>query len=204
MIDIFNGVELVKDDITCHSGGARGSDTYFEKIGEEWGVRTKAWSYKTPSHKSPNKVEISEGDFIEGVNKIREANKILKRNGIGRYINLLARNWAQVKYSDEVFAIGTILNPGERGSRGFHNKSEFQLVDGGTGWACAMAIDKGMDLHVFNQRTNSWWRWSYIKGEFIKSDRPKITKQNFAGIGTREITQEGIEAIRELYQSTFS
>ena len=45
-------------------------------------------------------------------------------------MNLLARNWAQVKYSDEVFAIGTIVKSGSKNEKGYYNKSKFDVVDG--------------------------------------------------------------------------
>jgi len=35
-------------------------------------------------------------------------------------------------------------------------------------------------------------------------ETPKITTQNFAGIGTREIEQNGILAIKEVYKLTFN
>ena len=206
MIDIFN-IENKLDltNITCHSGGASGSDTEFEKIGQEFGVKTKAYSYKTPKHTSPNKVEISDSDYKEGVEEIYKANKILSRWGIQRYMNLLARNWAQVKYSDEVFAIGNIVEPGKKGSKGFYNKSEFQVVDGGTGYACMCAINNSRPLWVFDQVKDKWFRWSYTALKFIEvKEEPKISFENFAGIGTREIKANGIKAIEDLYIRTFN
>ena len=35
------------------------------------------------------------------------------------------------------------------------------------------------------------------------AETPKLT-QNFAGIGTRNITKEGVEAIRNVYSNTFN
>jgi hypothetical protein len=54
-------------------------------------------------------------------------NKILSRYGISKYINLLARNWV-VKYSEELFAIGYVVKTGERGSKGFYNKSKLDVL----------------------------------------------------------------------------
>ena len=116
------------ENFICHSGGAEGSDTYWEVLGEPFGVKTLAYSYKTSIHKSKNKIEISEIDYQEGVSEINKANKILSRYGIHKYMNLLARNWTQVKYSKQVFAIGLIVDPGRRGSRGYYNKSNFQVA----------------------------------------------------------------------------
>ena len=120
-------------------------------------------------------------------------------------MNLLARNWAQVKYSEEVFAIGTIVEPGKKGSKGFYNKSDFQVVDGGTGYACMCAVNNSRPLYVFDQDKDKWFRWSYTALKFIElKGTPVITTENFAGIGTREIKPNGILAIEEVYKLTFN
>jgi len=205
MIDIFGNTPIRLDRLVCHSGGAIGSDTYFETIGANYGVKTKAYSYKTKYHTTENKVEISDTDYEEGVKEITKANRVLSRYGIHKFMNLLARNWSQVKYSDEVFAIGTIVEPGKKGSKGFYNKSEFQVVDGGTGYAVQMAINNGKFVYVFDQDKDKWFRWSYTSLKFIEVTKPlKISYENFAGIGTREIKPNGIKAIEEIYKLTFN
>jgi len=205
MIDIFDKIKLDLDNITCHSGGALGADTYWADIGKEYGVMTKAYSYKTKYHDSPDKVEISDEDYNEGIIQVNKANKTLGRFGIHKYMNLLARNWAQVKYSDEVFAIGVIVDPGKRDSRGYYNKSKYQVVGGGTGYACSMCIDNLKPLFVFDQDKDKWFRWSYSSLSFVAmKESPVIKSQNFAGIGTREIKPTGIAAIREIYNLTFN
>lgn len=202
-MDFFNTkIDLTK--ITCHSGGAKGSDFYFESIGEEFGVKTKAYSYRTKSHVSPNKVEISDQDYEDGVVQITKANKTLGRFGIHKYMSLLARNWAQVKYSKQVFAIGTIIKAGEKSVKGYKNNSKSDVVDGGTGYACMMAINQENDVYVFDQIKDKWFRWSYNSLRFVElKEVPLITEQDFAGIGTREIQPNGIKAIRDVYEKTF-
>ena len=205
MIDIFGNTPIRLDRLVCHSGGATGADTYWETIGDNYGVKTKAYSYKTKYHTTDNKVEISDTDYEEGVKEITKANRVLSRYGIHKFMNLLARNWSQVKYSDEVFAIGTIVEPGKKGSKGFYNKSEFQVVDGGTGYAVQMAINNGKFVYVFDQDKDKWFRWSYTSLKFIEVAKPlKISYENFAGIGTREIKPNGIKAIEEIYKLTFN
>ena len=205
MIDIFGNEPIDLTKIVCHSGGAEGSDSYFSEITKKYGGITRAYSYKTKYHDSDDKVEISDADYEEGVIEITKANKILKRFGIHRFMNLLARNWAQVKYSDEVFAIGTIVEPGKKGSKGFYNKSEFQVVDGGTGYACMCAVNNNRPLYVFDQDKDKWFRWSYTALKFIEvKEDLKINFENFAGIGTREIKPNGIKAIEDLYKRTFN
>ena len=163
------------------------------------------YSYKTKYHESENKVEISDSDYEEGVKEITKANRVLSRYGIHKFMNLLARNWSQVKYSDEVFAIGTIVEPGKKGSKGFYNKSQLEVVDGGTGYAVQMAIDNRKTVYVFDQEKDKWFRWSYTSLSFRElKGTPVITSENFAGIGTREIKPNGILAIQEVYNLTFN
>jgi hypothetical protein len=205
MIDIFDKNPIDLTNIVCHSGGAEGSDTYWENIGEEFGVKTKAYSYKTPKHTSLNKVEISDEDYKEGIVEVNKANKFLNRYGIHKYMNLLARNWAQVKYSKQIFAVGTIIKPGDKNNRGYYNKGKYDIVDGGTGYAVRMGINNEREVYVFDQIKEKWFRWSYSSLRFIDIGKvPSITEQDFAGIGTREILPNGIEAIRDVYELTFN
>jgi hypothetical protein len=205
MIDIFDNNKIDLTNIICHSGGAEGSDFFFETIGEKFGVKTKAYSYKTPYHNSKNKVEISDEDFYEGILEINKANKILCRYGISKYINLLARNWAQVKYSDQVFAIGHIIEPGKKTIKGYYSKSKIQTVDGGTGYCTQMSISNYRMVYVFEQDKDKWFRWSYTSLKFeLCGTPPTISSENFAGVGTREIKPNGIKAIEDLYKRTFN
>jgi len=203
--DLFNSKPLKFDNITCHSGGAIGADTIWEEIGEEFGVKTRAYSYKTKSHTTPNKVEISDHDYDEGVNEVNRANRSLGRFGISKYMSLLARNWAQVKYSKQIFAIGTIVPAGKKNAKGYYSKSKYETVDGGTGYAVQMAVNNEKEVYVFDQVLDKWFRWSYNSLRFVElKDVPKISDQNFAGIGTREIKPNGIKAIRDVYEKTFN
>jgi hypothetical protein len=205
MITIFNNSTFDKSKMICHSGGAEGSDTYWEVIGQKWGVITKAYSYKTKSHKSPNKVEITDSDYNEGILRVEDANKILCRTGISKYMNLLARNWAQVKYSDEVFAIGTFINVGEKNSKGYLNKGKLQIVDGGTGYATTMAILSQKPVFLFDQLRLKWYKWSFSIDKFVElGETPKINCENFAGIGTRQLSSDGKLAIEDVYNKTFN
>jgi len=190
-------------NIICHSGGAEGSDTAWEKIGEKFGVKTKAYSYKTKVHTSSNKVEISDEDYKEGISEVNKANKFLNRYGIHKYMNLLARNWAQVKYSKQIFAIGTIIKPGEKNSKGYYNKGKYDIVDGGTGYAVQMGINNEREVFVFEQVSDKWFRWSYSTLQFVEiKDTPVITNNDFAGIGTRELEPNGLKAIRDVYEKS--
>lgn len=176
-----------------HSGGAVGSDTAWDEIGREYGmVQNKHYYYgkKTPNGNTP----ITDAEYREGVEKVRLANRALRRQP-DKYMSLLARNWQQVKNADAVFAVGRLASQTQ--------------VDGGTGWAVQMAIDAGKPVYVFDQSRGRWYAYrqqtdllgNSTGGVFVETETPILTK-NFAGIGTRDLNDAGREAIRQVYEKT--
>lgn len=181
------------DQYTCHSGGAEGADAYFEFFSERFRVKTVAYSYKTRFHRSVNKYELTDCEFNEGRDHVLRANEVLKRSNIQLYLNLLARNWHQVKNADEVFAIVPIQ----------FNNNGFR-IKGGSAWAVQMAVNAGKNIFVYDQEQLIWFFWNKSSATFdILKDEPGISSLNFAGIGTRKINLFGIEAIEQLYKNTF-
>jgi len=175
------------ENYILHSGGARGSDGIFSEIGKEFGlIHFNHYWYKKKNPFSKQEDEISEEDYQEGIEMVNNANKILKRKNIEKYMHLLARNWSQCKYSDAIYAISTLKN----------NKE----VNGGTGWCIQFGIMTNKPVYVFDQEKEKWYFWNNDKFEYCVT--PKLTL-DFAGIGTREINDAGIKAIRDLYKKTF-
>ena len=176
------------DQITNHSGGALGADSKFDEIGRQYGQTNHNHYYygnKTPK----GNVLLTDAQLQEGIAQMKKAAKILDKNpSKPATVNLLARNWFQVKNSTQVVAIARIAD-------------DMRTVEGGTGWAVAMAQANNKDINVFNLKNNQWYKWDIFKGEFVESVVPVLDK-NFAGIGSREITPEGIEAIRDVYENT--
>jgi hypothetical protein len=74
-------------------------------------------------------------------------------------------------------------------------------VQGGTGYAVAMAILHGKPVYVFDQERNKWFK--NIDGKWYESDIPVLT-ENFAGIGTRNLNNNGKKAIEDAYLSTLN
>jgi hypothetical protein len=179
---------------TLHSGGALGSDTYWGEAGKAYGVEPvhyHAEGQKTPSGNKPiSKEKLKTADKL-----LSRANKTLGRRfpTSNEYVNnLLRRNAWQVYNSDAVFAVGTLAE-------------DMKTVSGGTGWAVQMAVDANEDgatrpIYVFDQEIQKWHQWD---GEqFVETDTPTLTK-NFAGIGTRELTDSGKSAIEAVFAKTF-
>lgn len=190
--------------VYMNSGGAKGSDTVWERESLKYGIKVRAFTYKTPYHLSTNRVEISDVDFNEGVDRIKIANRRLKRRLNPKYLNLLSRNWAQVKNSEEIYAIGWVIKPGGVDRQGYINKSNYEVVSGGTGWAVQMAIDSGKVVYVFHQDECVWFKWSPIIEKFKPVDCPIISVNSFAGIGTREINNSGEVAIIDILKNSFN
>lgn len=180
------------DRLICHSGGAVGSDTYWKKKTEEYGGKTYAYSYKTEYHHSKNKIEISDDDFQEGITEVRKANRFLKRKNIVAYMNLLSRNWQQVKNSNHILAVGYIKQ-----------KSISPIIDGGTGYAVMMAFNHNKPITVFDQFENKCYQWSYITNVFkeIEVDNVRILSENFCGIGTRKLRDNGKKFIDTVFEN---
>jgi len=177
----------------CHSGGALGADTEWEIQGKKYGVYTIAYSFYNHNQKGENPKVLAVPELEEGFQHVLEANKTIKRNpqGTFQYIkNLLSRNWFQVKNSDAIFAVSKFLkNP---------------IVNGGTGWAVQMAIDNRKPVYFFDQENNKWNTFNYETMMFDEmTNIPKLT-ENFAGIGTRDINENGINAIKQVYENTFN
>lgn len=178
-----------------HSGGAVGSDTAWGEEGAKYGVTSNHYYY---GDKTPNgNFEISKEAFEEGKAHVLKANETLHRKPYD-YMNLLSRNWQQVKNADAVFAIGErqVGNIRSGQVKSTHGKLA-PTVAGGTGWAVQMAVDAGKPVYVFDQKAGRWYtiednRWKPI-------DTPTLTK-NFAGIGTRNLTDKGRAAIAAVYE----
>lgn len=194
------------DIYTNHSGGAQGADSVWGEIGKEYGVKSNHYyTGETSEHNAPKgNVEISKEDYEEGRYKVAEA---AKYNYGYQYSTMkdprLIRNWAQVKYADAIFAIGKLVNKGQKLFPNKKNDTRVATnvaVTGGTGYAVAMAIQAGKPVYVFDQNRLQWYK--NIDGKWSKSDTPVLTK-NFAGIGTREINEYGRQAIENVYRATF-
>lgn len=185
---------MINTEYICHSGGCPGADMAWETEGEKYGVKTISYSFHNHQQEGKNQKILSPKELQEGYDAAKIADKTLKRNfDVIQYPyvkNLLARNWFQVKNAEAVYAI----------SKKFLSNN---IVDGGTGWAVQMAIDSNKPIYVFDQVTNRWYKYNTNNNIFdpISSTAPILTK-NFAGIGTRDLTDSGLQAIINTYIAT--
>lgn len=185
-------------EFTNHSGGAAGADIQWDIIGKEFGMVNNNHYYMGKETPHGNK-EITNSDEIEGQQKVTIAARQMGRIEATHQVrqSLLIRNWSQVKYSEAVFAITTMLSIGSEMNYG--KKALIRQGQGGTGYAIQMAINESKPVYVYDQIREEWYK--NVNGEWAKSDVPILTK-NFAGIGTRDINNAGKQAIRDVYEKT--
>jgi hypothetical protein len=185
----------IQDKYHCYSGGAAGSDIYWEKTASKYGIHTTAFSFDGHKHFSKNPYIMNFDELFEGHIQCKMASYILKRRypTSNNYTNnLLRRNWFQIKHSDASFAIGYMsLLKGKK------------LILGGTGWAAAMTINANKPLFFYNQDNSQWMIYMYEINDFRETDIPVLTKK-FAGIGTRDLKENGKRAIQEIFKNTFN
>ena len=175
-----------------HSGGAEGSDTYFGRMAEEYGHGESHYSFTGHKSSRPEStmVRLTKQELEAGGKDAQLAARMLQKNKVTNPFirNLILRNVHQVKNADQVFAISEITNIGQ--------------VKGGTGYAIEMAKNKKKEIYVYDQKKFQWYKNNYEKKawEPVPDSKVNITEDNYAGIGTRNITQDGKYAIEDLYK----
>ncbi|KKN43673.1 hypothetical protein LCGC14_0700730 [marine sediment metagenome] len=94
------------------SGGAKGADTAWGIAANNAGHQVVHWSFE--GHKSFHPeftYKLTQEELEEADEYLKEANKTLKRSlpySKPWIMNLLRRNWYQVKYIDAIYAVGTL------------------------------------------------------------------------------------------------
>ncbi len=174
---------------TLYSGGLKGAEAEFGKNAEAWGVNEVNFSYKGHQMERFKDVRVlSEEELKQGDISMTIVSKRLGRNfseaeRIRRVIQCI---FHMVNNGHQIFAIGWINEDG--------------TVKGGTGWAVELGKFFNRPVHVFDQDREKWFTW---KGGVWVEDTPRIQYETFVGTGTRNLTDAGYKAIKELFERSF-
>lgn len=180
----------------CLSGGAQGADLQWGMNAGKAGHKVIHWSFKGHSTKAPGDevVKLGPGHLKEADGLLVRANEVLKRQvPFRRYyvMNLLRRNFWQIRWSESVYAVGKF--------------DENKQVSGGTAWATQMYMDRflhdGEDmekckLFFYDQNSDQWFQWT---GAWQEVDSPEVPTGIWTGIGSRDLSDSGKEAIRAVF-----
>ena len=171
------------------SGGHKGTEATFGRLAEEWGIPETTISFE--GHKMAHKGEVevlSDEELEKGTVSMslvfeRLGRRFARGKGIRRVIQSM---FHIVRRSDTLFAVGWIQKD--------------DTVKGGTGWGVELAKFFNREVHVYDQSKNGWFSWT---GDHWEEGTPTIPEAAFSATGTRNLTDEGTAAIRDLFESSF-
>jgi hypothetical protein len=176
-----------------HSGGAKGTDALFGQLAVRNKMRVIHHSF--PGHKlhalAGEVRKHAPEDLESQCPLLDEAAEHLGRKipNTTYKVNLLLRNGFQIQHSKLVVAAASVED------------AENCRVEGGTGWAVAMAYLRGMPILVFDLDREQWMY--SLKGSSLQpvSRKPDMNRfpMQWAGIGSREITAGGRAAVEQLF-----
>jgi len=175
--------------ITVYSGGHKGAEAEFGKLAETWGIKEVNFAYEGHSAERTNglrvltKDELKKGDVSMAIISMRMKRTYSRADKIRKVIQSI---FHMVNNGYHVIAVGWIQEDG--------------TVKGGTGWGVELAKLFNRPLHVYDQEKKEWYSWE--SNEWVK-DIPVITSETFAGTGTRNLSDDGKEALSDLFVRSF-
>lgn len=172
-----------------YSGGHKGSESEFGRCAEQFGVPQVTLSYE--GHKMEwqkdvrvlDKDELAKGDVSMAIVSKHMGRSYSSVESIRKVIQSI---FHMVNQSQHVFAIGWIQSD--------------DTVKGGTGWAVELAKFFNREVSVFDQDRKQWFTWTEHAWQ---PDEPTIPQKAFCGTGTRNLSEEGKQAIHDLFARSF-
>ncbi|MCG8418070.1 MAG: hypothetical protein MJE77_09035 [Proteobacteria bacterium] len=183
-------LRLPTSSYTLLSGAAEGAETQFGECAETWGLMELNFSFAGREvERSRGLVQLTEEELAEGdVSSVYlEAHMHRRYPDTPLFRKTLQSIWHQVNTAKQVFSVGTILPD--------------NTVKGGTGWAVELARIWHKPVHVYDQDRKGWFIWQ--GDEWVAEDPPVIPVRRFTGTGTRDLSSDGREAIRSLFERSF-
>ncbi|RME21595.1 MAG: hypothetical protein D6798_17755 [Deltaproteobacteria bacterium] len=174
---------------TLHSGGAQGAEARFGEAAARWGVTERNYSFEghEPA-RTEGRIILDESELEKGgVSLVYVANRLHRswkhRPTLRKVLQL---QWHIVSHAQQVFVVGAIQPDG--------------TVHGGTGWSVELARRWNKRVWVFDQPHEKWFTW---KNGAWTAGEPVIEARDFAGTGTRFLTDAGAAAIDALFERSF-
>lgn len=181
------------DTPTLFTGGAPGAETVFGEAAERYGLAEVTFSFEgRQMARSRGLRLLSDDDLALRDVSVQYVTRLMGRSYPGQadepaFRKLLQSICWQVASGQEVFVVGEILPDG--------------TVRGGTGWGAEFAKLCSKPLFVYDQQRGAWFRWEQTRWTLVRN--PFVSKARFTGTGTRALTQDGAQAIRQLFERSF-
>lgn len=191
------------------SGGAAGADTAWSLEAMKYGHKPVNFVSSIPSVSKSilprdNYYKLTQEQLNLADQKVEQANIYLRRKFPTQkqwLDNLLRRNYYQIQTSDALYAVG-FLEP--NGS-----------AVGGTAWTVQMFImERTGKAYFFDQNRKSWFvkigldpnyldenltQDQLFNLKWLKILKPPVPSGTYTGIGSRDIQDSGIRAIKDVY-----
>ena len=183
-------LDLPAEQYTLLSGAAKGAEAEFGECAEQWGLTEINFSFAGRSSvRTRGIVELNENELTRGAVSPAYVEAQLRRSfpKTEQFQKMLQTIWHQVATAGEVFVVGLILPD--------------DTVNGGTGWAAELGRHFKKPVRVFDQERKEWFTWQ--ENHWHPIGRPNIQRTRFAGTGTRFLSEEGRQAIHDLFKDTF-
>ena len=180
-----NKIMVEAKKCTLYSGGLKGAESAFGEASEKWGISEVNLTFEGHAiARNKNVKVLSAEELSRGDISMELASKMMHRKYAekAKIRKVLQTIFHMVNKGHQVFAVGAIL--------------EDNTVKGGTGWAVELAKLFNRPVSVYDQGKNMWFSW--LDGAW-KEDAPVIKHETFVGSGTRYLTDEGKQAIEELF-----
>jgi len=175
--------------ITLYSGGHKGAEAEFGKLAETWHMNEVNFSFeghdaaRTRGVRILNPEELQKGDISMEIVSKRMNRSYSKTDKIRKVIQSL---FHMVNNGYHVIAVGWIQAD--------------NTVKGGTGWGVELAKLFNRPLSVYDQDQKGWFSWE--NGQWV-ANTPVIVSETFAGTGTRNLSDDGRQALRDLFVRSF-
>ena len=195
-------------EIICFSGGAEGADMLFDEMANLAGHEVLHYGFagmKSTASTSSIKT-LGESELLQADEPVRKAGAFLGRYPPKkRYVkNLIRRNFFQVKDSEQVYAVTrwNLSQDNKSSATGQPKQTVEGQLGGGTGWAVAMAMALEVPhIFLYAIEMDQWYRYEYENTNWTKVEASHVPTPSgkYAGIGSRDLGDNGEEAIRSLF-----
>ncbi len=178
-----------RSHITLYSGGHKGTEAEFGSLAETWGIREVNFSFEGHNIQRTRGVhvlspeELDKGNVSMEIVSARMGRKFAKAEKIRKVIQAI---FHMVNNGYHILAVGWI-QPDD-------------TVKGGTGWGVELARLFNRPVHVYDQDKKAWFGW---QDNAWVEDYPVLEKNSFVGTGTRNLSDEGRQAIHEFFEKSF-
>ncbi|MEM9557630.1 MAG: hypothetical protein AAGC60_25455 [Acidobacteriota bacterium] len=172
-----------------YTGGHKGTEAEFGRCAEEWGIPevTFTWGGHEPRRerglRTLSEKELAEGDVSMAIVSKHMGRTYARADKIRKVFQGL---FHAVNNAYHVFAVGWIQAD--------------DTVKGGTGWGVELAKLFNREVSVYDQDRRQWFTWV---DRHWTPDEPTIPERAFAATGTRNLTDDGKRAIRDLFERSF-